>query len=65
MSGHRHLIRLVVVITPCASLVLAAMPALAAFPITEYPVPTAGAVPEGAALGPDGNVWFTRADRAR
>src|SRR5512143_2505470 len=27
--------------------------------ITEFPIPTAGAVPCGIAVGPDGNLWFT------
>ncbi len=27
--------------------------------VTEYPIPTAGVVPEGIAVGLDGNLWFT------
>jgi streptogramin lyase len=59
MPSRKHLPRLLLVIVPCISLVLAATPALAAFPITEYPVLTANAIPNFATLGPDGNVWFT------
>ncbi len=62
MARHRHLVRLLLLIAPCIGLVLAATPALAAFPITEYAVPTANAVPFGATLGSDGNVWFTESD---
>ena len=30
--------------------------------ITEFPVPTAGAVPYDITAGPDGNLWFTEAN---
>lgn len=27
--------------------------------ITEYPIPTAGSMPQGITRGPDGALWFT------
>ncbi len=59
MSSRRHIVRLLIVIAPCTGLVLAALPAFAAFPITEYPVLTPAAGPYETTLGADGNVWFT------
>lgn len=39
-----------------------AMPASAAPPILEYPIPTANSSPQGIAAGPDGNLWFTESN---
>ena len=33
--------------------------------ITEFPVPTANADPNGISAGPDGNLWFTERQQAR
>jgi streptogramin lyase len=62
MAQGKSFRRLLAVLVPCASLVLAATPALASFPIHEYPVPTANAGAYDTALGSDGNVWFTEFD---
>src|SRR5712692_5074617 len=32
-------------------------------PVTEYPVPTVGAVPEEITAGPDGNLWFVETSK--
>jgi streptogramin lyase len=42
---------------------VAAAPAQAADRITEYPLPEGSSAPEGIATGPDGNLWFTEADK--
>jgi streptogramin lyase len=47
--------------TPLLWLVLAA-PAAAAPTVTEFPLPTAAAVPEDIVLGPDGKLWFAEKD---